>query len=128
MNSPKLKAPSYKIISSAAMSNQGNSLTLIDLGKNVTIKSIVKDDIIATGKINTTNIEFKALDNTESGVSEIYALIPGIKHKGAISLTIKSDLVSTPITINEDDCYYIYSLYYGENFDSMSLVSDFCKT
>ena len=128
MNNPKLKAPSYKIISSTAMSNQGNSLTLIDLGKNVTIKSIVKDDIIATGKINTTNIEFKALDNTESGVSEIYALIPGIKHKGAISLTIKSDLVSTPITINEDDCYYIYSLYYGENFDSMSLVSDFCKT
>ena len=128
MKNPKLKAPSYKIISSTAMSNQGNSLTLIDLGKNATIKSILKDDIIATGKINSKDIEFKALENTESGVSEIYALIPGINHKGSISLTIKSDIVSTPITINEDDCYYIYSLYYGENFDSMSSVSDFCKT
>ena len=128
MNNPKLKAPSYKIISSTAMSNQRNSLTLIDLGKNTTIKSISKDDIIATGKINSIDVEFKALENTESGVSEIYALIPGINHKGAISLTLESDIVSTPITINEDDCYYIYSLYYGENFDSMSLVSEFCKT
>ena len=128
MNNPKLKAPSYKIISSSAMSNQGNSLTLIDLGKNKTIKSISKDDIIAIGKINSKEVEFKALENTESGVSEIYTLIPGINHKGTISLTIESDIVSTPITINEDDCYYIYSLYYGENFETMSLVSEFCKT
>jgi len=128
MNKPKLKSPSYKIISSAAMSNHGNSLTLIDLGKNTTIKSILKDEIIATGTINSKSVEFKALENTESGVSEIYVLIPDINHKGAISLTVKSDIVSTPITINEDDCYYIYSLYYGENFESMASASDFCKT
>ncbi len=128
MNNPKLKAPPYKIISSSAMSNKGNSLTLIDLGKFTTIKSIFKGDIIAKGKINSNSVEFTALEDIQTGVSEIYALIPGINHKGKISLTIESDIVSTSIKIEEDDCYFIYSLYYGQNFDSISSVSEFCNT
>jgi hypothetical protein len=42
MSIPKLKIPSYKIKSSIAMSNVGNSLILIDLGSTSTIKSISK--------------------------------------------------------------------------------------
>ena len=53
MNSSKLKSPIGEIISSAAKSHKGNSLTLIDLGDFKTIKSISKDEIVAKGKINS---------------------------------------------------------------------------
>ena len=128
MNSAKLKKPIYKIISEAAMMFPGNSLALISLGKSTTIKSISKDDIVATGTINNISVDFKSLYNLESGVSDIYVLISGINHSGQISLTINSDLVSSTIIIEEEDCYKIYSLYYGENFEQIQNINDFCNT
>ena len=128
MNNASLKKPNYKIISSAAMTNQGNSLTIINLGKSKTIKSIAKDEIVATGTINTSTLEFKSLENYEEGISEIYVIIPGINHSGNISITINTELVSSPISFSEEDCYNIYSLFYGENFETMEAVSDFCTT
>ncbi len=128
MNTPKLKAPEYKIISSLASINSEDSLTIIDLGTITTKKAIEKNEIIATGTINSINIECKSLLDYESNVSEIYVIIPGKNHKGIISLTVNSDLVSSIISISEDDCYNIYSLYYGQNFEALSLLSDFCKT
>ena len=127
MNQPKLKPPSYKIISSVAMENQGYSLTVLNLAKFKTIISISKDEIVATGTINSQNIEFKSLEDLESGISEIYVIIPGINHKGNISLTLKSELVSYPITITEEDCYNLYSLYYGQNFETLNSANDFCN-
>ncbi len=128
MNTPKLKAPEYKIISSLASINSEDSLTIIDLGTITTKKAIEKNGIIATGTINPINIKCKSLQDYESNVSEIYVIIPRKNHKGIISLTVNSDLVSSIISISEDDCYNIYSLYYGQNFEALSLVSDFCKT
>lgn len=128
MNTPKLMAPEYKIISSLASINSEDSLTIIDLGTITTKKAIEKNGIIATGTINSINIEYKSLQDYESNVSEIYVIIPGKNHKGIISLTVNYDLVSSIISISEDDCYNIYSLYYGQNFEALSLVSDFCKT
>ena len=128
MKNPKLKAPSYKIISSAATSYSGNSLTLINLGNNTTIKAIEKDEIIATGTINSSNIECKSLESLNPGVSEIYVIISGQNYTGSVSLTINSDITSEPIVINEEDCYNIYSLYYGQNFESLSSENDFCIT
>ena len=128
MNTLKLKAPEYKIISSVATINTEDSLTIIDLGTITTKKAIVKDEIIATGTINSISIECKSLQDYESNVSEIYVIIPGKNHKGSISLTVNPELVSSPISISEDDCYNIYSLYYGQNFEDLSSASDFCKT
>ena len=128
MNIPKLKKPDYKVISSAAMENQGNSLTLLSLGKNRTMKSISKDEVVATGTINTTSIECKAFENYETGVSEIYVIISEINHSGNISMTLDIELVSPSITISEEDCYNIYSLYYGENFETSTTPDNFCST
>ena len=128
MNDVNLKRPNYKKISSAAMTNQGKSLTIINLGKSKTKKSIVKDELVATGTINDIIIEFKSLEDYEEGVSEIYVIIPGINHSGNISITINSELVPSPISFSEEDCYNIYSLFYGENFEEMELASDFCTT
>ena len=128
MNIPKLKKPDYKVISSAAMENQGNSLTLLSLGKNRTMKSISKDEVVATGTINTTSIECKAFENYETGVSEIYVIISGINHSGNISMTLDIELVSPSITISEEDCYNVYSLYYGENFQTSTTPDNFCST
>ena len=127
METAKLKTPNYKIISEAAMNNQGKSLALISLGKSTTIRPISKNDNVATGEINSISVECKSLYDLESGISEIYVLILGINHSGPISLTINSELVSSTITITEDDCYKIYSLYYGENFEQNS-ADDFCTT
>ena len=110
MNIPKIKKPDYKVISSAAMENQGNSLTLLSLGKNRTMKSISKDEVVATGTINTTSIECKAFENYEIGVSEIYVIISGINHSGNISMTLDIELVSPSITISEEDVI-MYILY-----------------
>ena len=128
MNSAKLKKPNYKIISEVGMKFPGNSLALISLGKSTTIKSISKDDIVATGTINNISFDFKSLYDLESGVSDIYVLISGINHSGQISLTINLDLVSSTIKIEEEDCYKIYSLYYGENFEQIQNINDFCTT
>ena len=128
MNSSKLKSPIGEIISSAAKSHKGNSLTLIDLGDFKTIKSISKDEIVAKGKINSKEVEFISLENIDIGNSKIYALISGINYSGKVSLTINSDLVSENITINEEDCYNIYSLYYGENFEAITNISNICKS
>ena len=128
MNSAKLKKPNYKIISEVAMKFPGNSLALISLGKSSTIKSISKDDIVATGSMGGVTVDFKSLYDLESGVSDIYVLISGINHSGQISLTISSDLVSSTINIEEEDCYKIYSLYYGENFEQIENINDFCTT
>ena len=129
MITPKLKPPTYKIISSYASTlNTENSLTIIDLGNLTTIKPIKKDEIIATGTINSISIECKSLQDYKSNISEIYVIIPGKNHKGCISITVNQELVSTPTIIKEEDCYNIYSLYYGQNFEALSSVSDFCKT
>ncbi len=129
MITPKSKPPTYKIISSYTSAvNPENSLTIIDLGTLTTIKPIKKDEIIATGTINSISIECKSLQDYKSNISEIYVIIPGKNHKGSISITVNQNLVSTPIIIKEDDCYNIYSLYYGQNFEALSLASDFCKT
>ena len=64
MITPKLEPPTYKIISSyAAAVNPENSLTIIDLGTLTTIKPIKKDEIIATGTINSISIEYKSLQD-----------------------------------------------------------------
>ena len=128
MNIPKLKIPSYKIISSIAMSNAGNSLILIDLGSTSTIKSISKGQIIATGSINSKSVEYKSLYTVAKGAKEIYALIQGFNYTGKVLLTLKSGITSSSITITEEDCFNVYSLYYGQNFESLSSVYDFCKT
>ena len=128
MNSSKLISPIGEIISSTAKTHAGNSLTLIDLGEFKTIKSISKDEIVAKGKINSKEVEFISLENIDIGNSKIYALISGINYSGKVSLTINSDLVSENITINEEDCYNIYSLYYGENFETITNISNICKS
>ena len=128
MNIPKLKIPSYKIISSIAMANAGNSLILIDLGSISTIKSISKGQIIATGSINSKSVEYKSLYTVAKGAKEIYALIQGFNYTGKVLLTLKSGITSSSITITEEDCFNVYSLYYGQNFESLSSVYDFCKT
>ena len=51
-----------------------------------------------------------------------------LNHSGNISITINTELVSSPISFSEEDCYNIYSLFYGENFETMEAVSDFCTT
>lgn len=128
MKNPKLSSPSYKQISLAAISNPGDSLTLINLGSFKTIKAIEKGEIIAAGIINSSNIEFKSFEYLESGASEIYAIISGQNHSGPVSLTINSNILSETIEINEENCCNIFSLYYGQNFESLSSVKDFCKT
>ena len=130
MNSSKSKliSPIGKIISSTAKTHAGNSLTLIDLGEFKTIKSISKDEIVAKGKINSKEVEFISFENIDIGNSKIYTLISGINYSGKVSLTINSDLVSENITINEEDCYNIYSLYYGENFEAITNISNICKS
>ena len=128
MNIPKLKQPSYKIISSVAMTNPKNSLILIDLGSTTTIKSISKGEAIATGSINSKSVEFKSLYDVAKESKEIYALIEGYNYTGIVSLTLKSGITSSSITITEEDCFNVCSLYYGQNFESLSSVSDFCKT
>lgn len=67
------------------MNHKGNSLTFINLGKDITKKLISKDDIIETGKIGTTRIQCKSLENYEEGVSEIYVIISGINYSGSIN-------------------------------------------
>jgi hypothetical protein len=115
MKAAKLKKPEYKVISSAAMTHKGNSLTLINLGKEITKKLISKNDIVATGTIGMTPIQCKSLENYEEGVSEIYVIISGINYSGSITLTIDDlELVSSVISISEEDCYNVYSLYYGK--------------
>ena len=66
-----LNPSQYKIISSAAMPNQENNQSIINLGKEITIKSILKDDIVATGTINSSFVECRALENYKEGISEI---------------------------------------------------------
>ena len=128
MDSSNLISPIGDIVSSAAKTNSGNSLALIDFGELKTIKSILKDEIVAKGKINSKEVEFKSLENIDIGNSKIYVLISGINYTGKVSLTINSDLVSENITINEEDCYNIYSLYYGENFETTTNISNICKS
>ena len=94
MNIPRLKSPSYKIISSATMTNSWSSLTLISLGNNLTIKDISKNEIIATGSIGTQEVEFKSLEDVFKETSELYVIIFGINYSGQVSLTINSDIVS----------------------------------
>ena len=128
MTSPKLKMPSYLKISEAAMTNSGDSLTLLSLASITTKTKIYKQQVVASGTIGSTKIDFKSLEDYDSGVSEIYVTVPGINHTGAISLTMKSGLVSSKVKITEDDCSNLVSLYYGQNFESLNSVSNYCKT
>jgi len=89
MSIPKLKLPSYKIISSIAMPNAGNSLILIDLRSTSTIKFISKGQIIATGSINLKSVEFKFLYTVAKGIKEIYALIQGFDYTGKVLINLE---------------------------------------
>ena len=128
MNIPTLNQPSYKIISSFAKTNPGNSLVLINLGSTTTIKVISKWEVIATGSINSNPVECKSIYSVKKGSKKIYALIKGYNYTGKVSLTLKSGITSYSITITEDDCFNVCSLYYGQNFESLTSVSNFCKT
>ena len=128
MSSITLKSPSYKKVSSAAALNKGNSLTIIRLGDYTTIKSISKNEVIATGKINSTSVECKALDNLKAGAIEIYVLIPGINHTGKVSLKLNKGIISSQLSLTADNCAKICSLFYGENFDLLSSANQFCST
>lgn len=128
MNKPKLKIPDYKKISSTAMTNPGDSLTVISLGQSITINAIEKNEVVATCEINSTSFQCLSLEDYESGVSEIYVIIPGNNHSGNIKITIKDNLIENSITIIEEDCYNIYSLYYGQNFETLDNMSNFCKS
>ena len=104
------------------------SLTVISLGQYKTINSIEKNEAVATIEINSESLECLSLEDYESGVSEIYVIIPGNNHTGNIKITVKTDLIENSITIIEEDCYNIYSLYYGQNFETLDNVSNFCKS
>ena len=84
------------------------------------MKSISKGEIIATGSINSKSVEYKSLYTVEKGAKEIYALIQGFNYTGKVSLTLKSGITSSSITIIEEDCFNVCSLYYGQNFESLS--------
>ena len=123
-----LKSPSYKKISYAATLNKGISLTVINLGSYKTIKVISKNEVVATGKINSTNVECKALESLKIGASEIYVLIPGINYTGKVSLKLQKGIISSQLSFTADNCTNIYSLFYGENFDLLSSANQFCST
>lgn len=123
-----LKSPSYKKVSYAATLNQGSSLTVIGLGNYTTIKAISKNEVIATGKINSTSVECKALESLEIGASEIYVLISGINYTGKVSLKFKKGIISSQLSFTADNCTNIYSLFYGENFDLLFSATQFCST
>ena len=126
-STPKLTAPSYKKIAYIGKNNTGKSLTLINLGAYKTIISISEGDTIATGTINSNSVTLTAIESVDIGSSEIYALLSGINYSGNISLTITSGLTDGNITINEEDCYNIYSIYFGEDFENISDVSTVCN-
>ena len=125
-STPKLKAPSYRKIANFGVNNSEKSLTLINLGSYQTIISISEGDTIATGTINSNSVILKAIESVEIGSSEIYALLSGINYSGNVSLTITSGLTDGNININEEDCYNIYSIYFGEDFENVTDVSTVC--
>ena len=126
-STPKLAAPSYKKIAYIGANNTGKSLTLINLGSYKTIISISEGDIIATGTINSNSVSFIAIESIEIGSSQLYVLLSGINYSGNVSLTITSGLTDGSITINEDDCYNIYSIYFGEDFENITNVNTVCN-
>ena len=127
-STPKLTAPSYKKIAYIGKNNTGKSLTLINLGAYKTIISISEGDTIATGTINSNSVTLTAIESVDIGSSQIYALLTGINYSGNISLTITTGLTDGNITINEEDCYNIYSIYFGEDFENVTDVSTVCNT
>lgn len=124
----ELRTPHYIITSLVASNNPDCSLALIDLGNYSIIKLISKNAVIGTANIGGSSEYLKSIDEYDIGASQIYGIISGSGYTSQISISINSELVSDPITIKEDDCCKIYSLYYGQNFGSLELPSDFCDS
>lgn len=59
----------------------------------------------------------KALENVEIEYTQIYGYIESSTiFSGGIELSINSNYVSETITITEDDCYHLNSIFYGQDY------------
>mgnify|MGYP002624586606 FL=1 len=121
----ELVTPSYTQVASAGVSyGTKYSVALIDLGDGGCPAALEKGATVATGTIGSTNVTALAASTVSKGASQIPVVISGTSFSGEVSLAIESSLDYRSPAVSADDCYDVYTVYYGQDFESVTSYSD----